>query len=373
MNSERREDSNPIVTAEELLNLVNAAKGGDGQAFNRLDGYIRSRIVSYFIQHLAGDAEDLTQRTLISIFKDLPKFDPNLGRGTFSQNFHSWARTIARNILYDELGRRARRGKEHQLNVDIADLSGSYFLKEDDQEASNRADLTSLFAHLKERIHEVIPKRQRRIIDLVFEDKKNDEIASELGLSKTTIEHEVAQARGIIEKQIVFPAGYKPIVAYDNDLEKAASKGNLQAVKFLRRWYTTEEAMGRYQLRRRTVEQSLLEQGYLLLHAHVSNTEYRALVKVWKNVELIKRWHGRIYITPENLAEFRRRRQNNKLSREISDGVPQKHVKLGSFAATVLEYERLQKAVRKGILPAVKIGKLWFTTQEAVAKFCENG
>ena len=93
-----------MLTAAEDDELIRAANGGDVAALEVLleRHHDRLRAVCARVVGSGADADDATQMALISIVKNLEKFD---GRARFT----TWSYRIATNAAIDELRRRQRR------------------------------------------------------------------------------------------------------------------------------------------------------------------------------------------------------------------------------------------------------------------------
>ncbi len=96
-----------MLTTAEDDELIRAANGGDVGALEVLleRHHDRLRAVCARVVGTGADADDATQMALISIVKNLEKFD---GRARFT----TWSYRIATNAAIDELRRRKRRAAD---------------------------------------------------------------------------------------------------------------------------------------------------------------------------------------------------------------------------------------------------------------------
>ncbi|MEW6189182.1 MAG: sigma-70 family RNA polymerase sigma factor [Actinomycetota bacterium] len=94
----------PLKTAQDLKDIVERAKVGDGEAFGMLYDIYFDRVYGY-IYYKVGDpteAEDLTERVFLKALEAIDKFS---WRGV---PFSSWLFRIARNLMIDYYRTRSR-------------------------------------------------------------------------------------------------------------------------------------------------------------------------------------------------------------------------------------------------------------------------
>jgi RNA polymerase sigma-70 factor (ECF subfamily) len=182
--------------------LVEAAVAGDRSAMDTLlrRHYDRIHAVCRRITGSDADAADAAQEALISIVRNLHKFD---GRSSFG----TWAYRIATNASLDELRRRRRRPTVGLS--DGADGSGSghgrgagpaedHDLRLTDHDSSRRADLVVDRMALDQALRAVpeefrVPMVLRDVGDLDYA-----EIAETLGIPVGTVKSRIARGRAAL-------------------------------------------------------------------------------------------------------------------------------------------------------------------------------
>ncbi len=369
----------------EVKQLVNRFVLGDQDAFTAIDGYLRPHLVRFFSTRLKTDADDLTQETLMRIARGLPKFRDRYSEdANFSAHLVLSCFKTAKNVLNTGLRRQISKDRlvvtlttdpdrEEDVSTDTLlsqkALKNNQPLPSSEDEISKReqeAEQKQLIVMLREKIADILLRpNQIKIINLALDGKNHEEIAAELGYkNKKVVSCLLSQARVKIDKELIFPTGYRRAIGFGHNVQSAAFIGRLPAVKFLGMLYTTEEAVLRYQNTKRAVDKRLLNEGYLPF-SMLSPQETQRLRA--KHPQLLKQHRGLTYIHREQLEEFRRNASG--AIRPESVGENSQYIKIIKFAKIQREYKRLLYAVRKGRLKAIKRGYHWFTTQEAVEEF----
>ena len=99
-------EANPIdpIPREREVFLMERIAEGDQSAMEELIGLWKMPIFRFFLRSLNHheDAEDLTQRVFIRIYRSSERYLPQA-------KFSTWIFTIARNLLIDEIKKRKRR------------------------------------------------------------------------------------------------------------------------------------------------------------------------------------------------------------------------------------------------------------------------
>jgi RNA polymerase sigma-70 factor (ECF subfamily) len=168
--------------------IIAIAASRDRQAFALLFGHFAPRLKSFFLRLRVapGLAEDLTQETMLMVWRKAGLFDPTRAQAS------TWIFTIARNLRIDA----ARRERDPQGVAEFFDRSTepmpSDHLISAERDALVRRALTQL------------PTEQAEALRLSFyEDRPHSEIANLLGLPLGTVKSRVrlamARLRHLVE------------------------------------------------------------------------------------------------------------------------------------------------------------------------------
>lgn len=348
--------------------LVGRVKLGDEDASSELAQYLRSRFLPYFSTRFAEEAEDLTQSTLYKIFGNLGRFAPKNEKDPFSSQFLGWCFTIGKHALYDEVARKKREAVSKRYDHWGQNKRPSATSLSQSEDNTPQPQTEALKLMLKDKLAEMLPEHLRKIAELAVQNKSIPEIAAEVKYTQGAVRTSLWQARKIIDEKLIFPAGYKRVTVFSRDVVDAVRAGRMDGVKFMHMWYTTDEAVKQYQLTKEVPDQTLLDNGYVLISKSVSEAEEISLIRF--QPDLLRLHRGIYYIRQESLEEFRQKRL--KRARKAKPDSCKYH-KLSEFAKTASEQLRLSRAVRMGKLEAIKESGMWLVTQEAIDEFQKQG
>ncbi|GAB4521701.1 MAG: sigma-70 family RNA polymerase sigma factor [Amphiplicatus sp.] len=169
--------------------LARVAATGDREAFSRLFAFFAPRVKGYLMRiGLSPEqAEDLTQDTLLKVWRKARLFDPSKASAA------TWIYTIARNVRIDA----ARR-----LNRPLHDQDDPMLLLEEEP----RADVELERIERDRRIRaafDALPPNQRAVVTLHFyEDEPHTAIAERLDLPLGTVKSRLRLAFGRIRKEL---------------------------------------------------------------------------------------------------------------------------------------------------------------------------
>jgi RNA polymerase sigma-70 factor (ECF subfamily) len=99
-------EPNALAQSEKEFSLMKRISKDDQLAMEELIGLWKLPLFRYFLRSLNHhqDAEDLTQRVFIRVYRSSARYAPKA-------KFSTWIFTIARNLLIDEIKKRQRRPK----------------------------------------------------------------------------------------------------------------------------------------------------------------------------------------------------------------------------------------------------------------------
>jgi RNA polymerase sigma-70 factor (ECF subfamily) len=178
---------------EQLADLVNLAREGDGAAFEELvrattaDTYT----LAYRLVGNEEDARDVVQETYLRAYQGIGKF-----RG--DAQLSTWLYRITANCAATQLGRRRRHRHEELLDdAPLADLSF-------ERDPSARAEASSLRERLTVALEDLPPRLRAVIVLRDVYDLPHEAIAAELGISTAAAKVRLHRARRKLREQL-FP------------------------------------------------------------------------------------------------------------------------------------------------------------------------
>ncbi|HXK62091.1 MAG TPA: sigma-70 family RNA polymerase sigma factor [Acidobacteriota bacterium] len=191
--SSRRTD--PEKEAARLDSLVDAAKGGDIEAFSELYGLYGKKILNYIFR-LTGsreEAEDLMQDTFVLAFRNLESLKENT-------KFQSWLFRIAQNSVFQKY-----RGKTPQIeSIDIHDSneSGVSELPALSKGPEDRVLSEELERVVQKAINE-LPEKYRQVFVLsAIQRLSYQEISEIVGRSLASVKSDIHRARVEVRDKI---------------------------------------------------------------------------------------------------------------------------------------------------------------------------
>lgn len=173
--------------------IIDARKGSQKDMtfiYNSYEAYIKT----YFKKNLKNNpaTDELTQDTFIKAFRSLDKY----ADGT---SFTSWLITIARNTLIDYI--RTQESERNKFDTEASDEYEDHhaLAKPADYELLNKETMLLLKNTIKE-----LPWKDKRVYSLRFiENKRYEDIASQLGVSVGTVKSHLHRVRKNIKEIIL--------------------------------------------------------------------------------------------------------------------------------------------------------------------------
>jgi len=174
--------------------LVELAKKGDIDAFAELAGRLQEKIyyTIYGMTHNHQDADDLTQETFMSTYRELKGFKQK-------SSFYTWVYRIAVNLTLNFLKKKSKEKgrKDFEGNAPVFDKTASEGL-------SPEGD--SLRKELRDKLDEAIaslPLAYRASFNLVvFQGMSHARAAEILGCSENTISWRMYRARKMLQERL---------------------------------------------------------------------------------------------------------------------------------------------------------------------------
>ncbi len=174
------------MNASDELQLLEHAKSGDLDAFNRLVANHQNAVYGFVIRLVRQQslADDIAQETFISAFQSIKNM-----RG---RNFRAWILTIARNKAYDHF-RQSHRRRETSVDDENSQFENRLQSQEPDPEQQ------TLGSELKRAIERCIGRlaNNQRIVVLLVDvhGHSYDEASAISGVSIGTIKSRLSRAR----------------------------------------------------------------------------------------------------------------------------------------------------------------------------------
>lgn len=168
--------------------LAEASRQGDLAAFEALAHRYQDRLFGY-ARRMVGDAHeaaDLTQETLLRVYRSLERFDA-------TQRFASWAFGIAAHVCRDALRRRGRRREQPWESFEHVSRSPS--AAEEAIETDERERVRRAVARL--------PLKYREVIILHYLDElPYDEVARSLSITPEAARRRALRAREMLRRYL---------------------------------------------------------------------------------------------------------------------------------------------------------------------------
>ena len=195
----------------EMPELIQAARGGDDLAFNRLINHYQATAQRLAQQILRTEeaAADAVQDALIKVHRALPRFHDG--------NFRSWLLRIVTNTCYDYLRSQRRRAT---VSLDeLTEPTGAEFpqLRTDEQQNPETLVTQQESLHFLLTAIDSLPNWHREVVLLVDVQGYDYTEASEmLGLPLGTVKSRLSRARAALRDQLLkadfvaAPAGTRP-------------------------------------------------------------------------------------------------------------------------------------------------------------------
>ncbi len=178
---------------DELADLVESAKAGDGRAFAELveRTYRDTYTLAFRLTGNEEDARDVTQEAYLRAYRGLPRF-----RG--DAQFSTWMYRVTANCAATYLQRRTRH--RHDELPDAAELVDL----RTDVDPELRADAGDLRSRLLVALETLPPKLRAVVVLRDVYEMSHEAIASELGISGTAAKVRLHRARHKLRSEL-FP------------------------------------------------------------------------------------------------------------------------------------------------------------------------
>jgi RNA polymerase sigma-70 factor, ECF subfamily len=184
-------EANPRGGAD-LTELVAAAKGGDGEAFEAVVRATYADTYGLALRLTANeeDAKDVVQEAYLRAYRGLKRF-----RGEAS--FTTWLYRITANCATTHLGKRARHRHEDLDDLEVPDTAP-------DSDPEARAEAALLRSRVADALAALPPRLRAVVVLRDVYDLPHEAIAAELGISEAAAKVRLHRARLRLRAQL-FP------------------------------------------------------------------------------------------------------------------------------------------------------------------------
>lgn len=219
----------------QLRHWIESAIQGDEEAIEQIHAYIGPRLRKQVDSLLPPQKKEaIFQAALAKIDQNLDNFDPNKKPRNFNVNFRRWSSIVATNLVIDVYRQQHRKppkpSPERYHPKTISEIIPQY---------EQKVDL----------VLDALPPKRQEVVRLILAGQNTVEVSRTLGIDPRAVRQRLHHSRSVIEETLIAPFGLIQTCQLDNpQLIEAADNDRLEKVKFLGRWYTTQEAIERFYL-----------------------------------------------------------------------------------------------------------------------------
>ena len=183
--------------AEDAFDME-ALRGGEDLALNRIMGRHREKIFHYLIRLLQDEEEalDLAQETFVRVYLNRDKFNPK-------KRFSSWMYAIATNLARDRM-RWVARHRNVSLETSAGDGKTSLgnSLRENRLAPNESLERDEQIQQVKVALAEIPEELRTPLVLVEYEDMSQAEIATVLNCTPKAVENRLYRARKILKEKL---------------------------------------------------------------------------------------------------------------------------------------------------------------------------
>ena len=183
--------------ADDALDME-ALKGGDDLALNRLMARHREKLFHYLIRVLQDESEalDLAQEAFVRVYVNREKFNPR-------HRFSTWVYTIATNLARDRMRWLARhRNVSLEAPVGNSDVKLADILVETDRQPGEQLQHQERVAEIKRALALLAEDLRTPLLLSEYENLSHAEIGEILGCTAKAVENRIYRARQQLREKL---------------------------------------------------------------------------------------------------------------------------------------------------------------------------
>lgn len=187
-------DHNASYTEKELLDGVAA---GQDEAFSRLVNMYRNKVFSHALTFVKSyeEAEEITQDIFVKVWV-------NRHRLREVKDFKSYLFILGRNHLVSAI----RKKVMETTSPDDNDIPGNLLLPD------HQVEFKETYRHLVDGIEKLTPQQKAVFTLSRMENLSHDEIATRLGISKSTVKFHLVLALNFLREFLRYPGDYAGVL-----------------------------------------------------------------------------------------------------------------------------------------------------------------
>lgn len=375
MDKERGQSYTRQVPLEKLVWFVDEIRADNQDAYREFDEYMRP-LVRRWQRIPSGGDDAIVNDTMITIKHGLQVAFQWTPKNTYSDNsqdpeernpgtFYAYCKTIAINSMRNKI-----RSEEREA-YNRGKITS-------EQSLNSREDpplTTTLNEFVNQKYHETLNPFELKILELRTTGLTNRQIQTELGIDRRELKDSISLITSKIQENItskyhlVATNSFKGTLYESANLQVAARKGKLPAVKVFGTWYTTHELAKEYLYSNSSEAKNhevhaMQRKGLVPLLDYLNGFEYITFETKVRYHPLLTYGRFQRFIKPNDLQIFKDDHKHNRISDKERYALGVDYQLLGLYSAR--EYRVLRKYLqRKKLFGIMQNRKIYVKKEEA--------